>query len=190
MRVVMCVVMMVVCAPMAWGQAVTGFVGGNEYDSYYGSVGGDVVGWRFTVTTALNISDLGVWNADQTGALESSHQVGVWDESQALMASVTVESSGTVVGDWIYASITPVTLNPGQTYTIGVSYASGDDDWYISSATSMTTDPSVTWTGSCYPAAGDMGFVYPSSDSGSYGRFGPNFLITVIPVTLMTFTTE
>ncbi|MCK5379776.1 MAG: DUF4082 domain-containing protein [Acidobacteria bacterium] len=192
MRAFICVVTILVCAPVAWGQAITGFVGGSEYDSYYGSVGGDVIGWRFTVNASLEISDLGVWNADQTGGIESTHQVGIWDGSQTLVASVTVDGTGTVVGDWIYAAITPVTLMPGQTYTIGASYASGDDDWYISSASSMSTHADMTWTGSVYPEAIDMGFVYPSSDSASYGRFGPNFMFetVVIPVGLETFTVE
>ncbi|MEN8165126.1 MAG: DUF4082 domain-containing protein [Acidobacteriota bacterium] len=195
MRAFICVVTILVCAPMAWGQAITGFVGGSEYDSYYGSLNGDVVGYRFTVTTALNISSLGVWNNDSNGdgpGLTASHQVGVWDGSQALLASATVDPSGIVVGDWIYTDITPVTLNPGETYTIGAMYLSGDLDSYISSASSMTTVPEITFGGAVYPFEGELGFVYPTEDSGptSYGRFGPNFLITDIPVTLMTFTTE
>lgn len=193
MRVVMCLVLVLACAPVTWGQAITGFVGGTEYDSYYGSVGGDVIGWRFTVSAPLEISDLGAWNADTNSGgagLTAAHEVGIWDGSQALLASVTVDPSGTVVGDWIYAGITPVTLMPGQTYTIGTNYASSDTDNYISSASSMATHADLTWTGSCYPAAGDMGFVYPSTDSSSYGRFGPNFLFTTVPVELQSFTVE
>ena len=144
MRVVMCLVMVLVCAPVALGQAVTGFSGGTEYDSYYGSSAGDVVGWRFTVAVGIEVTDLGVWNADQTGGVESPHEVGIWDGSEALLTSVIVDGTGTVVGDWIYASITPVAINPGETYTIGALYFSGDDDWYISGASSLTTEPDVT----------------------------------------------
>ena len=193
MRAFICVVIVLVCAPVAWGQAVTGFVGGSEFDSYYGSAGGDVIGWRFTVGAPLEISDLGAWNADTNAGgagLTASHEVGIWDSTQVLLASVTVDPSGTVVGDWIYASIAPVTLMPGQTYTIGASYAPNDTDNYISSASSMTNHADLTWTGSCYPAAEDMGFVYPSSNSTSYGRFGPNFLFTTVPVELQSFTVE
>ena len=193
MRVVMCVVLVLACAPVTWGQAVTGFVGGIEYDSFYGGVGGDVVGWRFTVSAPLEISDLGVWNADTniSGAgLTAAHEVGIWDGSQALLASVTVDPTGTVVGDWTYAGITPITLMPGQTYTIGARYAAGDTDNYNSGASSMSTHADLTWTGSCLPAAVDLGFVYPSLDSSSYGRFGPNFLFTTVPVELQSFSIE
>lgn len=180
MRVVLCLIIVLVCAPVAWGQAVTGFSGGTEYDSYYGSSNGDVVGWRFSVAVELEISDLGVWNADQTGGVESPHEVGIWDGSQALITSVTVDAGGTVVGDWIYASITPVIIVPGETYTIGALYFPADDDWYISSASSCTTEPDVTWINAVYPTAGEMGFVYPGLDSApsSVGRFGPNFIFT------------
>lgn len=176
MRTVICFVMVLICAPVAWGQAITGFVGGTEYDSYYGLPAGDVIGWQFTVSTQIWVSDLGVWNNDQTGGIESPHQVGIWDESQTLIASVTVDNAGAVVGDWIYASITPVTILTGEVYTIGALYFAGDYDYYISSASSMTTDPDVTWLNSVYPTAGDLGFVYPGSNSASFGRFGPNFI--------------
>ena len=176
----MYLIMVLVCVPVAWGQAIIGFVGGSEYDSYYGEPAGDVVGWRFTVAKQLVISDLGVWNADKTGGIESPHQVGIWDGSQTLIASVTVDATGSVVGDWIYASITPVIVVPEETYTIGALYVQGDDDWYISSASSLTTDADVTWLNAVYPAAGNMGFVYPSNDSSSssIGRFGTNFLFS------------
>ena len=178
MRLIMCLIMVLVCVPVAFGQAILTFTGGTEYDSYYGSVAGDVVGWRFTVTEQIEVSDLGVWNNDKTGGLESPHEVGIWDDSQTLLTSVIVDGSGTVVDDWIYASITPVIIDPGVTYTIGALYVSGDDDWYISSATSSTTDPFVTWVNAVYPFEGELGFVFPENDSdpSSVGRFGPNFI--------------
>jgi hypothetical protein len=170
---------LLICAPVAFGQAVTGFSGGSQYDSYYGSAAGDVVGWRFTVAQEMEVTDLGVWNNDQTGGLESSHETGIWNSSQTLLASVVVDNTGTVVGDWIYEAITPIILSPGETYTIGSSYVSGDNDWYISSASSMTTDPDVTFIESTYPASGELGFVFPASSSSSFGRFGPNFIFNL-----------
>jgi hypothetical protein len=181
MRVLTCLALVLVCVPVAWGQAITGFSGGTEYDSYYGSASGDVIGWRFTVSQQIWVSDLGVWNADQTGGLESPHIVGIWDESQTLLDSVTVDNAGTVVGDWMYYTVTPFTLMPGETYTIGALYFSGDDDWYISGASSVASATEVTWLNSVYPAAAEMGFVFPTLDSAasSGGRFGPNFIFTL-----------
>lgn len=174
---------------VASGQAVTGFSGGSQYGSYYGDPPGDVVGYRFTVSAPLEVSDLGIWNADSTG-LNAAHQVGIWDASQVLVASASPGPGGTVVGQWTYASITPVTLSPGQTYTIGGLYTATDGDSYISGATSMTTAPEVTWVQSTYPASAGLGFAYPASNSTSAGRFGPNFLFTVVPVELQSFSVE
>ncbi|MCK5132199.1 MAG: DUF4082 domain-containing protein [Candidatus Sabulitectum sp.] len=173
-------IIVLVCAPFAFGQAITGFSGGNEYDSYYGDPAGDVIGWRFTVADDILITDLGVWNEDKTGGIESPHEVGIWDASKALITSVTVDNTGTVVGDWIYASITPVVIATGETYTIGAIYFASDDDWYISGASSVTSDPDVTWLNSVYPLGGNLGFVFPENDSSpsSGGRFGPNFILT------------
>lgn len=187
MRVLFCVFVAMACVPAAWGQAITDFTGGSEYDSYYGSVAGDVIGWRFSVSEEVQITDLGVWNVDQTGGIESPHIVGVWDGSQALMDSVTVDGSGTVVGDWIYASVTPIIVSPGETYTIGALYFSGDSDWYISSATNVTTDPGVTWIESVYPFEDELGFAYPELSTSSFGRFGPNFLFETLALQQSTW---
>jgi len=179
-------------AAVASGQAITGFTGGSQFDVYHTGSTGDVIGWRFTVSSPLEVSDLGVWNADTqaTAGLTTTHQVGIWDSGQNLLASATPGPGGTIVGDWTYASITPITLMPGETYTIGAMYAAGDGDSYISSASSATTDPDVTWLNSVYPASGSLGFVYPATDTSSFGRFGPNFLFTVVPVELQSFTIE
>ncbi|MBN2588203.1 MAG: DUF4082 domain-containing protein [Candidatus Fermentibacteraceae bacterium] len=176
MRAAVYGIMLLVCAPVALGQAIIGFAGGSQYDSYYGSASGDVIGWRFTVNDDLYVTDLGVWNADQTGGIESPHQVGIWDGSQNLVTSATVDAGGTVVGDWIYASVAPTSLFTGQTYTIGALYFPGDSDYYISSASSMTAATEITWLSSVYPASSELGFVFPASTSTSIGRFGPNFL--------------
>ncbi|HOC42155.1 MAG TPA: DUF4082 domain-containing protein [Thermoanaerobaculales bacterium] len=176
----------------AWAQAITGFSGGTPYSSYYSpSVAGDVVGFRFTVSSPLQVFDLGVWNADSVGGLDTPHQVGIWDGSQMLIASVTVDpATGTPLGQWTYNAITPVVLNPGETYTIGALYVAGGTDYYISGASSMTTAPEVTWVQSVYPAAGELGFVYPAGNTTSFGRFGPNFNFTIVPVELQSFSVE
>lgn len=212
-RTAFCIVILMVIAPAAMGQAITSFVGGSQFGSYYSSVSGDVVGYRFEVTAPLEVAMLGVWNADSTDAqtflqeadalgvgnsnsidaLSSSHQVGIWDASQTLIASVTVDpGTGSVIGDWTYAAITPVTLMPGQVYTAGALYTVDDNDSYISSASSAITDPNVVWINAVYPFELELGFVFPTEDSApsSVGRFGPNFTFSVVPVELQSFSVE
>lgn len=52
--------------------------GGSEFDSYYGSLAGDVIGFAFTADVDLTATALGVWLGND-GVLNSSHQVGLWD---------------------------------------------------------------------------------------------------------------
>lgn len=192
-RTILGVVILMAIAPTAMAQAITGFSGGGQYASYYGSTVGDVVGYRFEVTDPVEVEMVGVWNADTNG-LGSVHQVGIWNASQSLIISVPVDpTTGTVMGDWTYAPIGgTVTLNPGQVYTAGAMYTTNDDDNYISGADSMTTDPSVVWLNPVFPFEIDLGFVYPTEDSpaSSLGRFGPNFTFTVVPVELQSFSVE
>ncbi|MBD3278232.1 MAG: hypothetical protein GF388_08030 [Candidatus Aegiribacteria sp.] len=185
------VAVLLITVPVALGQAITGFSGGTEYNSYYSSAAGDVVGFRFTVSEELEVSELGVWNNDTAGGgagLSSSHEVGIWDDTETLLTSVTVDVTGTVIGDWTYASITPV-LNPGVTYTAGALYTNTDNDNYISSASSATTDQAVTLENAVYPTGGELGYVYPALDSptSSVGRFGPNFIFTPTPIVRSTW---
>lgn len=189
MRLFVFLVIVSVFVPAAFGQAITGFTGGSEYSSYYGAPAGDVIGWRFTVASEILITDLGVWNMDQTGGIEFPHEIGIWDASQALITSVTVDGTGTVVDDWIYASITPVVMAIGETYTIGAIYFQTNNDFYISGASSVVSDPDVTWINSVYPLGADLGFVYPENDSSpsSGGRFGPNFLFAVTAIERTTW---
>lgn len=176
-------------AAAANGQAITGFTGGSAYNIYHGGSTGDAIGYRFTVNEQISVTDFGVWNADQTGGMDTDHPVGLWDDTQTLLADVVVTTAGTVVGDWIYTPVTPVVLNPGTTYTIAVVYYSDDQDYYISSATSMNTDPAVTWVNAVYPTTGSLGLTYPAMDSPatSKGRFGPNFLFTTTALSRATW---
>jgi hypothetical protein len=167
--------------PPPANQGLTGFDGGTQYNSYYGGVIGDVLGFRFSVNEPIEVYQLGVWNADSSlggeEGLSSPHRVGLWNSSGDLMTSTTVfPATGTKVGDWTYARTWPAVLFPGRVYTAGVQYTSIDRDFYISSASNVYSHPSVTWLESTFPAATDLGFTYPASGSPSFGRFGPNVL--------------
>ena len=155
--------------------AINSILGGGEFAIYYGGSTGDVIGYRFTVTAPISVTDMGVWNADNNGGLAANHMVGIWDDSQTLLTSGTATPGGTVVGAWTYTSVTPVTLMPGVTYTAGAMYTATDNDNYRSNPT-VDTNPEVNITTSVFPASGSLGFVYPTNTSAGNGRHGPNFL--------------
>lgn len=162
----------------AGSQAIESFSGGSEFQIFYGGSSGDVVGFRFTMNSAQAVQSLGVWNGDTLGGggLDNAHQVGIWDDTQTLIASATVTPSSPITGDFRYESVSPVVLNPGTTYTIGALYTATDDDGYLSNPT-VVTNPEVNTVNAVFPASGDLGFVFPTEDSaGNPGRIGPNFI--------------
>lgn len=162
-------------------QAIESWTGGTEFGAFYTGTTGDVVGFRFTMNSEQSVLSLGVWNGDaQPGGsgLNSDHQVGIWDESETLIASATVTPSSPITGDFRYENITPVLLTPGTVYTIGAVYTDTDDDGYLSSPADFVTNPAVNSVNAVFPLEGSLGFVFPTEDSSpaNPARIGPNFI--------------
>ncbi len=163
--------------------AITSFTGGSPFGIFYGSSTGDVVGFRFTVGGGgVAVTSLGVYgDGAGDGVLDSAHMVGIWRNSdQALMGSVSVDSSGSLVGGFYYAGVTPFNLAPGD-YTAGAMYTATDNDSYLSSPSSVTLGADISATNGVFPDTGDLGFVYPGSDSTNLARIGPNCQYRPIP---------
>jgi hypothetical protein len=163
----------------ASGQAVTQVNGGSLFAIFYGGSTGDVVGWRFTVSSPIKVTHLGVFN---DGSLDSDHQVGIWDDTMTLLTSNTVTPGGsTQIGQFNYEPSPAANLVPGVTYTAGAMYTATDNDSYISSPSSITTAPEITVIQGVFPSAGSLGFVFPTNNSTNLGRYGPNFLFVPGP---------
>jgi len=143
------------------------------------------LGFSFEVGSPQTIDQLGVWDAD--GApLPVDAQVGLWNDSGALLTSVTVPASGgTLVDGFRYADITPFALTPGQVYVVGAFL--GDDG----SATSFNTNQGGS--GSFNPLITPLfdrfshfnsAFSFPTDSDGFAGGawLGANFnLVSAIP---------
>src|SRR6185369_1970666 len=89
------------------------------------------VGSKFTVGANALVDKLG-FEDQLVNGLASSHQVGLWNSSGILLASVTVQSgTGSVlIGNWRYETLpTPVTLTAGSTYIVGAQVTNGGDRW-------------------------------------------------------------
>ncbi len=78
------------------------------------------LGSSFTVNTAMQLTALGFFD-DGSNGLAESHQLGLWNSSGTLLATATVNAGvvDPLNGQFRYASIVPVTLLAGQSYTIG-----------------------------------------------------------------------
>jgi hypothetical protein len=137
------------------------------------------LGWDFTVNSTITVNGLGVFDSGQDGLAES-HAVGLWDSSGDLLASTTVGSglSGTLVDQFRYNSIAPVTLSADQTYYVGAVWLDGADPM-VFNATGLFTNPSITYNASAY-VGGSSSLAFPSNlYSDTTGYFGPN--ISAVP---------
>lgn len=165
-------------AGSAGAQAITSVVGGSPFDIYHGGSTGDAIGYRFTVNSNITVTNVGMLNSAATdGIIDSSHAWGIWDSSQALLGSGTINpANGFQQGDFFYDNNSAgVNLAPGETYTIAVIYASLDGDSYVSSPSSVGTSADVNLLNGVFPSTGNLGLAFPTEDSANLGRFGPNF---------------
>jgi hypothetical protein len=139
-------------------------------------------GWQFSTNSSITIDAFGYYDEGSDG-LADNHLVSLWDAStENLITSATVFSgtSGTLIDGFRYFSITPVELDAGGTFVIsGYNPTSADGNITLST---LSTIPEISYEG------GLVGFSAGFPDdfyfSGSGGRFGPNFTVSVsaIPI--------
>jgi hypothetical protein len=112
--------------------------------------------------------------------LVNSIQVGLWNNGGSLLASNSITPSSLLTGPTRYESITPVLLNPGETFHTGVFYPGGGIGLGVAGAAaggSISNSPAILLRGSALGAA-NSGFTSPtellaSPDDSIY--LGPNF---------------
>jgi hypothetical protein len=154
------------------------FTGGSSYFASQDSGSPYTIGWSFTTSETLSVSGLGFWD-DQDHTLGFSHDVGLWDSSQNLLASTTITSTSMPVastgpGQWLFNTIGTITLTPG-TYLIGADYVKADDvDAYRYYVSNITTVDGLTFDSARYVYGSGLNFPggYQGGPSPSY--FGPN----------------
>lgn len=135
------------------------------------------VGWNFSLSSAVLVTDLGVWDGGTSfsgppgDGLADPHTVTIWTSTGTFVTSATVPAgtSGTLVDDFRYVSIAQTLLVAGS-YVIGAYYPTSSD-FAADSATGITTGPEVIYGQS----RGGLGNGFPGSSAASNGIFGPNF---------------
>jgi hypothetical protein len=150
---------------------VTGIAGGSNFSSYNDT--DQTIGFTFSTTTAISVTELGFYDTTPDSPLAQDHEVGIWDPSGDLLASVTVDTGDPLDGSFRYHAITPIELVSGITYTIGAGITSPYSDIY-SIPSSVTTSADIAILGS---ARNDTsgGFSDPTTVTSGNGRIGPNF---------------
>lgn len=97
-------------------------------------------GFRFLANDNVQVIRLGVFDAFQNG-LPGAQQVGLWDVSGNLLASVLVDNSDSLEGYWRFHAIQAVTLTKGETYMV----ASQGGEFYTYQTNGFTVNPFITY---------------------------------------------
>ena len=158
--------------------------------------GSYLLGFVFRANTAISITQLGYYDSNLTGGVETfqPHAVGVYELStHTLLGSATVQPSDPVIGVFHYVSLTtPIVLNTTGTYAIvGVT---GTDKYsvgitakeapvnaaitYLSGAGYGPSNNNATMTSTLVePNAFDAGNIFGQPvPTGTLCDFGPNFM--------------
>jgi Domain of unknown function (DUF4082)/PEP-CTERM motif len=131
----------------AHAQAAPGL--GVDFSSDPGPFGhsGFNLGWSFTANANVEVVGLGNWAGGVTAPPEDDgypkpQQVGLWNSSGTLLASVYVTGNEMLVGSapWVFESIAPVELVAGQTYVVGAQGGA----LYTGQVSDANFDPRIT----------------------------------------------
>jgi hypothetical protein len=155
------------------------------------------VGWSFIVYEPRIVSLLGVYDAGADG-LAVATEVGLWEREMFgtngyLLASATVPAgtSGTLFGQFRYASIPELTLQPGVEYTLGalynqpytsdryqgyanIDYGANSDPKFASWIQQYSINFSYQCAWSSTLCSKDLVFPYYVANFGPGGYYGPN----------------
>jgi hypothetical protein len=141
-------------------------------------------GWTFQTTKALTVTELGCFAKvfDDNPAV-TAIQVGLWDHNGSLLASNSISPGSILFDQTRYESITPVSLDSGQTYHLGVYYSGGSiglDAAGPSTGGTVSASPEIQLDGT---ALSTSGFAFPAEDAGTAGSIyaGPNFQFQAQP---------
>lgn len=132
---------------------------------------GATIGYKFSTSTDIKVTDLGLWDEGQDG-LTASHQVGLFSTTGSLLTSTTVTSASVLENGFRYTTIGDYSLSAG-TYVIGAYYAGWDDTGR--SAASITTGTEISYVQNLFLY--NNGFTLPTEEWVGFdaGNIGPNF---------------
>lgn len=154
--------------------AVSGFTGGLTAN-LSGQDLPRTVGWDFTPTDNITLTDLGFFDLDGDG-LALSHEIGLWASDGTLLSSTTIAAGNgaTLINGFRFVDVADLLLTAGQTYVIGaVIQLDPNGDNYFFAPTSVASDAMIGF-GRGLRSGDNSGFAMPNVDVNS-GRFGPNF---------------
>jgi hypothetical protein len=149
----------------------------------YVTTGPFSAGFVFSVTVPIQVTDLGAFDLDGDGLL-NTHEVGIYDNNTTdLLASVTVTSADPLIDGFRYAPITPMTLDPSSTYIVAAGDYDGmnEDSAVLVLPADLTVAPGILYYQGAVSQV-NAGLHYPTLGfQPDLAAFGGSFRYTVAP---------
>jgi hypothetical protein len=156
------------------------FTGLNASDTFPG--GAFSLGFEFSTNSAIDVTALGFFDADLVNPTyvglddcTGCGEVGIYNSTGTLLVSTTVTTSGTQVGDFIYATVPTTLLAAGQDYFI---VAETGNSTYTFDTTGFSVNPNIDYIQDAYTNGASLAFPTDTDDitaADGGGIFGPNF---------------
>lgn len=161
-------------APMAQAQVPGATISGDGQVSDNAAWN---LGYSFNVNSATSVFSLGVWDYLSDGLL-NSHEIGLWDSNGNLLSSSFVPAGlgGTLIGNFRYTNIAPISLTIGSTYYVAATFNGPGDDYWTADPTLLVMAPMISYDSRRYQAGSTL--VFPDlAGSNATGYWGGNVLL-------------
>jgi hypothetical protein len=156
-------------APMALGDINASFHlgGGNMFNYQFAA------GWRFTPTTDIALTRLGLWDEGQDG-LAQGHYVGIFTVANpgVALATAIIDSSDPLSGDSRFEAVGSVVLSAGTEYYLLANNFMIDR--YVFGEGNVGFAPEINWLGYSEGTTNSI-LSDPIHAQGLPGNLGPNF---------------
>lgn len=146
-----------------------------------------ILGWSFNLSQASVVNALGVYDSSSDG-LVGSFEIGLWDSSQNLLATVSVSgTSNQLDSGFRWAEIPSLSLNSGV-YVVGALGDLGPNPFYsngtFSTASNLTyiEDRQIFAPTLTYPSLVFPGFYGGSGPYGANVSFKPDSVPGPFPI--------
>ena len=132
------------------------------------------LGWEFNVNQPVTVTRLGFYDDLKDGLIDSSHDVGIFDNNESLLVSGTVNPVDPLVGYFRYTNVTPTVLQIGNYRIVSIT-GSDNYTWEPSDFTVRPEIQFIQYRWSVYTDIPPTTLIYPDQFYVGYGYFGPNF---------------
>jgi len=131
-----------------------------------------VVGYKFSVTAPIQITDIGVFDQIGDGALKGTEPVhiGLWNSQQDMLLSADLPLKTKAQDGIFYVAVKPLTLPAGDYVIACASPEDGERYWF---GAEIQTASQIQWQGGLYASGKQLAL--PTNPAPGKAYFGPNF---------------